>query len=75
MEMDFHWHHLPALGAERREAMLDEARRVRLLRAHEPERKRSERGRTIGAAQRGVAWVSLRLGHALLDLGARLEGR
>lgn len=62
-------HTLTALGEQRREAILDEARHARLIRAIHKERPR----RRAGAAKRGFAWASLTLGYALIHLGARLD--
>ena len=61
-------HTLTALGEQRREAMLDEARHARLIRAIH-----AQRPKRPGAAKRGFAWASLTLGYALIHLGARLD--
>jgi len=56
-------HVLFALGEGRREALLDEARRERLIRSgHKPPRKRRRR----------LARVALFFGRALIALSARL---
>ncbi|HEY1728674.1 MAG TPA: hypothetical protein VGG22_09895 [Candidatus Baltobacteraceae bacterium] len=57
-------HSLSALGEERREALLDEARRARLARAaNSGVRKRRHR----------LAGVLVALGRAIIAIGARLE--
>jgi len=56
-------HSLSALGEERREALLDEARRARLARAANPSaRKRKQR----------LAAFAFALGRAIIAIGARL---
>jgi hypothetical protein len=49
-------HVLFALGEERREALLDEARRARLV-----------------PKKRPLAWLMLRLAHALMAYAARMQ--
>lgn len=57
-------HTLSALGEERREALLDEARRARLARAENSSvRKRRQR----------MANVAFAIGRAMLAVGARLQ--
>lgn len=56
-------HSLSALGEERREALLDEARRARLARAENSgARKRRQR----------LANVALAIGRAMIAIGSRL---
>jgi hypothetical protein len=56
-------HSLSALGEERREALLDEARRARLARAENSgPRKRRQR----------LANVALAIGRAMIAIGSRL---
>ena len=56
-------HVLSALSEGRREALLDEARRERLARAGHPIHKRKRR----------LAGAALKLGHALVAFGERLQ--
>ena len=56
-------HVLSVLGEERREALLEEARRARLARAEI----------SIQKGKRRLAWAALAVGHALIELGARLH--
>ena len=57
-------HSLSALGEERREALLDEARRARLARAGNSSARKG---------RRRLANAVLALGRAIVAIGARLE--
>ena len=54
---------LSALGEERREALLDEARRARLARAEI----------SVRTGRRRLSRAALWIGHALIELGSRLR--
>jgi hypothetical protein len=57
-------HTLSALGEERREALLDEARRARLARAETS---------SVRKQRRRMASVAFAIGRAMIAIGVRLE--